>query len=373
MLKYLYSTVLCALFCASAFAQEMTWYNPEQAGFPVVQGQAFQGDAREGFYHRLPVSAKESIPKGVWGLSKQTAGESICFNTDSRNIVVRYKVNRRLQMPHMPATGVSGVDLYTKDKDAQQLWLAPKYSFKDTVVFTYSNIEPLGMSGANHRYTLYLPLYNEVDWMEIGVDGGSEFSFEEASSLKPIVIYGTSICQGACASRPAMSWSNILQRRLDYPIVNLGFSGSAYLEKPVIDVLSEIEAAVYVMDVMPNAYKIPSPALQDTLVHAVHRLRAKNPETPIVLVDHCGYPHGQVYKKYRDAQQHALFALKEAYQQLCKEGVKDLYHLRYEDIGMEGEMTVEAIHMSDYGMTTYANAYEPLLRKILYTFVRMKR
>ena len=58
------------------------------------------------------------------------------------------------------------------------------------------------------------------------------------------------------------------------------------------------------------------------------------------------------------------------YQQLRKDGVKGLYRLRHKDIGLLGEMTVEAIHMSDYGMTNYANAYEPLLRKILKKYFR---
>ena len=231
--------------------------------------------------------------------------------------------------------------------------------------FVYSDIAPLNMSGENHRYTLFLPLYNEVEWMEVGVDKDAEFAFEKASSLKPIVAYGTSICQGACASRPAMAWTNILQRRLDYPVVNLGFSGSAKFENSVIEALTEIDAAMYVIDGMPNAYAIPSPALQDTLSKAIRQIRAKRPDTPIVLVDHCGYPHGAVYKKYRDAQEHALSALEEVYLQLRMEGVKGLYRLRYKDIGLIGEMTVEAIHMSDYGMTNYANAYEPLLRKVL--------
>ena len=346
-------------------AQDVKWHNPENAGFPVVQSQAFQNEVRTGFYNRLPDRIVETLPKNVAKLSKQTAGERLCFTTDSKNITVRYKVKRKLQMPHMPATGVSGVDLYTRDKDGNELWLAPKYSFKDTVKFIYSKIEPLNMAAESHRYTLFLPLYNEVVWMEIGVDEGAEFTFERASSVKPIVTYGTSICQGACASRPAMSWTNILQRRLNYPIVNMGFSGSAYFETSVIDALSEIDAAVYVIDGMPNAYTIPAPALQDTLTKAVRQLREKRPDTPIVLVDHCGYSHGAVYKKYRDAEEHALNALEEAYQQLRKEGVKGLYRLRNKDIGMKGEMTVEAIHMSDYGMTNYANAYEPLLRKIL--------
>ena len=346
-------------------AQSIKWYNPESADFHVVQGQAFVEDAREGFYNRLPARAKEDLRKPVWNLSRQCAGESICFSTDSKNIKVRYKVKLRIAMSHMPATGVSGVDLYTYDRHGAELWLAPKYSFKDTVVYSYSDIKPMKMRGNGPDYTLYLPLYNEVEWLEIGVDEGARFHFERPSASKPIVAYGTSICQGACASRPAMAWTNILQRRLDRTVVNLGFSGNAMHESAMIDLLSEIDAAVYILDGMPNSFSIPAPALQDTLVKAVRQLRSKRPDTPIIMTDHCGYPHAEVYKSFNDSQNHALKSLEAAYQQLLGEGVTGLYRLRYEEIGMKAEMTVEGIHMTDYGMTAYADAYEPLLRKIL--------
>lgn len=47
----------------------------------------------------------------------------------------------------------------------------------------------------------------------------------------PIVLYGTSIAQGACASRPGMAWGNIVSRSLEIPLINLGFSGNGKLEK----------------------------------------------------------------------------------------------------------------------------------------------
>lgn len=347
-------------------AQSLKWYNPQDAYFHVVQGQAFGDEARGGFYQRLPLRAKETVRKAVWSISRQTAGESIRFCTDSKNIKVRYKVKMRTAMNHMPATGVSGVDLYTYDRHGKEVWVAPKYSFKDTVVYTYSDIKPMKMRQFGPNYTLYLPLYNEVEWLEIGVDEGAVFRFERPDAGLPIVAYGTSICQGACASRPGMAWTNILQRRLGRTVVNLGFSGNAMHESSILEFIAEIDAAVYILDGMPNSCSIPTPALQDTLVKAVRQLRAKRPDTPIILTDHCGYPHSVTYKKFKESQDHSLKSMEDAYQQLVSEGVKNLYRLRYDDIGMKAEMTVEAIHMSDYGMTAYADAYEPLLREILH-------
>ena len=116
---------------------------------------------------------------------------------------------------------------------------------------------------------------------------------------------------------------------------------------------------------MPNLYRLPAPELQDTIVKAVRQLRDRRPDTPIILVDHSGYPNAVVNMKSRDDQERSLKCMEAAYKQLVKEGVKGLYRLRHEEIGMKGEMFVEGIHMSDYGMKTYADAYEPLLRQIL--------
>ena len=103
------------------FRATVRWYNPEEVDFHVVQGQAYQGQKRDGFYHRLPSKAKEGVRKPVWRLSTNSAGESVVFTTDADSIVVRYAVGRRYAMPHMPATGVSGVDLYTYDRNGSSM------------------------------------------------------------------------------------------------------------------------------------------------------------------------------------------------------------------------------------------------------------
>ena len=78
--------------------------------------------------------------------------------------------------------------------------------------------------------------------MEIGVPTDSYFKFAPITIERPILVYGTSIAQGASASRPAMAWSNILQRRFDMPVINLGFSGNALMDPAVYDLISEVDA-----------------------------------------------------------------------------------------------------------------------------------
>lgn len=343
---------------------QVTWYNPSDATFKVIQGQGFQDEERSSMYHRFPDRAQDMVRKSVWSKSKQTAGESIRFTTNAKEITVRYQVPLRLAMNHMPMTGVSGVDLYTNDKHGNEVWLAAKRSFRDTLVYTYSAID-IESKPKEHTYTLFLPLYNGVNWMEIGTEEGASFRFEPVREQKPVVAYGTSICQGACTSRPGMTWTNILQRRLDRNVVNLGFSGDAYFETGVIDLVSDIDAAVYILDAMPNSFSIEAEPLCDTIMKAVRQIRTKRPDTPILLTDHLGYPHGKAMPSFRKDEKHALEILAKAYGMLLDEGVKDLHYLTYDELAMPQDAFVEGIHASDYGMQTYAVAYEKKLRVIL--------
>ena len=366
MLRYF--TLLVSIVFLAGVQQsqaQVKWYNPEEATVDQVQGQAFKGQERESFYHRFPMKARQTVRNHVWGLSKSTAGESILFSTDSKSIKVRYKVAGGFEMHHMPATGVSGVDLYTNDRDGDEIWLAARCSFRDTVTFEYNDIDIQEPVAGSQRYTLFLPLYNEVTWMEIGVDEGADFRFEPAPQGKTIVAYGTSIAQGACASRPGMAWSNILQRMLGREVVNLGFSGNALMENEVIDLLAEIDAEVYLIDAMPNVCSFEAQAIKDTVLTSIRRLRSLKPDTPIVLVDHLGYPHARANSKARVKEDNALKMQRLAYEQLKKEGMKDLYYLSYDEIALPQDATVEGSHVSDYGMMVYAEAYRKKLRKIL--------
>lgn len=360
--------VFSLLFAATLFvtgtSAQTKWYNPQETPFHVIQNQPQPDEERINFYHRLPAAQKEKVRRSVWSNSRYAAGECIRFSSNTSNITVRYKVKDRQAMPHMPATGVSGVDLYTSDKHGNEVWLAGNYYFKDTITYAFTGIEYEG-DKREHLYTLFLPLYNEVEWLTIGTDEKASFRFEPLNAERPIVAYGTSICHGACASRPGMAWPSILQRRLGRNVINMGFSGSAMLESEVIDILAEIDAKAYIIDAMPNAFSMPAEILPDTIVKAVQRLRAARPNTPIILADHLGYPNSKAIKRSRDKERHAHKMLAQAFERLQNDGMENIHYITYDDLAMPQDGTVEAVHASDYGMVVYADAYEKVLREIL--------
>jgi len=180
------------------FSQNVTTYkkwNPASDTLQVLEGQAWSKEVKN-YYDRLPARAEHVVRDEVWELSQNSAGLSLRFRTNANDIIVKYAVSENLQMSHMPATGVSGVDLYAKNSDGKWLWCAGRYSFGDTIVYRFRGMLSKDENGNPFEYTLYLPLYNSVKWLEINVPEESLFKPLSARKEKPILVYGTSIAQG---------------------------------------------------------------------------------------------------------------------------------------------------------------------------------
>jgi len=365
--RVLITLVQVFCFLSSSNAQEeikRKWWNPADSEFPVIAGQAWAEEVPS-IYHRLPARAENEVRTAVWNLSKQSAGLSIRFWSNSDTIQVKYKVKGNISMPHMPATGVSGLDLYSKSYDGEWLRSWGRYSIKEEsdYIFVIKEDSPK-YSEFGREFQLFLPLYNEVENLEIGVGEDAFFEVLPIRREKPIVAYGTSICQGACASRPGMAWTNILERKLERTVLNLGFSGNGRMESEVIDLLAEIDAKVYILDCLPNLSPDNHDVYQLTL-DAVYQLKAKRPDVPIILTEHVGYADAFTNIKNADHVKRINEQYKKAFLQLKSEGVSGVFLLEKEELELGFDSFVDIIHPNDYGMIQYADAYEKLILEVL--------
>lgn len=337
------------------------WLNPAD----VVCGR-WWGDELKGTYHRMPDRAQHDVRSAVWNLSKQSAGLSIKFHSNAPSIRVRYQVTGGLNMFHMPTTGVSGLDLYATDADGLLRWCASRFnlSFKDTINYEFRHITYFTGDRRGYDYELFLPLYNEVKWMEIGVDDDYDLQLYPITQESPIVVYGTSIGQGACASRTGMAWTNIVKRETGYPLVNLAFSGNGMLEEEVFKYLNEIDAKLYILDCLPNLTEDKVPLIFDRTLRGVEMLRAEHPDVPILLVEH-HYANASSSQRAIDRYADSNSEQRRAYDTLRQRGVADIYYLSHEELAFTQESMVEGIHPNDIGMREYADAY---IRKIYEIF-----
>ncbi|MGJ8716227.1 MAG: SGNH/GDSL hydrolase family protein [Maribacter stanieri] len=359
--------LLYIFFVHTSFSQsekKIAWWNPVNSVVPVISGQAWPSEVKS-VYHRFPERAEKSVREKVWNLSKQSAGLSIRFWSNADSILVKYQLKEAIDMAHMPATGVSGLDLYSKTYDGE--WLRSWGSYLTETKSNYSfriDDDSESYKKYGREYQLFLPLYNEVEVLEIGVDSKSSFEVLPIRKEKPIVAYGTSICQGACASRPGMAWTNILERNLERPVINLGFSGNGKLETEVIDLMTEIDSKLYILDCLPNL----NPNTDDTYsltIDAVKKIRLKRPDVPIILTTHIGYADELTRKKSAEEVIKLNKELERAYNDLKSEGLENIFLLKKQNLAFGFDMYVDHIHPNDYGMIQYAMVYEDLIREIL--------
>ena len=71
-------------------------------------------------------------------------------------------------MPHMAATGVSGLDLYVRDDEGKWRWLACALPTQQTNSLKLIS----GIPDGERTYMMFLPLYNGVATAEIGIPKG---------------------------------------------------------------------------------------------------------------------------------------------------------------------------------------------------------
>jgi hypothetical protein len=338
----------------------LLWYDIRLLG---LEGQGFS--ELKSPFDRLPAKAEGKVTPAVWGLSHHSAGLAVRFVTNAQTIHARWTLlTSNLAMPHMPATGVSGLDLYVKESTGNWHWLGvgfPKAQ-SNSVALTS------GLPPREREFLLYLPLYNGVSSVELGIDKGTYLASADPrpeSHRKPLLFYGTSITQGGCASRPGMVHTAILGRRLQYPVINLGFSGSGKMEPEMADLIGEVDAAAYILDCLPN---MNGAMVTERLVPFVKKLRAVRSDTPILLVEDRTYANAFLIASSQNGNAANRAALKQAYEKLQAEGIKHLGYLAGDHLlGADGEDTVDSSHPTDLGFLRHADAFQPAIEKL---FVR---
>lgn len=322
-------------------------------------GKGFAGTENQ--YERLPASLKDKTRPAVWSLSKNCSGLAIRFRTNSRIIAAKWELTGDVVMNHFAPSGIKGVDLYCLE-DGKWLFVnsgRPNGKFSRSVIVK-------DMVGKEKEYMLYLPLYDGVSDLEIGIESTALIENPQIDSPrkdKPVVVYGTSITQGGCASRVGMSYTNQLSRMLDRQFINLGFSGNGKLDLEVAEAMAGIDASCFVIDCLPN---VSADQMKEKYIRFYEIIRKKNPEVPVLMVENPLYTHMVFDQKIRSAVNEKNSLLRSFYQELKKKGDRNLYYLKAD--GMTGddlEGTVDGVHLTDLGFKRQAEHFYPVLKKII--------
>lgn len=338
--------------------KEITYFGRDHF---IIEGTSISDSLKESPYDRLPISYKDKVREPVWDLSKASAGITVRFHSNSTSISLKWTILNDFDMPHMASTGIKGIDLYTKYNNkwryvtsAGALVGQKKYQNNEVASDSINEYELItNISSEFREYKLFLPLYDGVTKLEIGIDSDAQIKKATPNTKKPIVFYGTSITQGGCASRPGMAHTNIISRKLDVDCINFGFSGNGRMEIPIIELISEIKASVYVIECLQN---MNIKQVKERVLPLVKIIRKKQPSTPIIFVENMMYKTAFLDKTIETELIQENLALKNEYDKILKNGFQNIFYI--EDMkadGMDNEGTVDGVHLTDLGFLRYAN------------------
>ncbi|MCM0649863.1 SGNH/GDSL hydrolase family protein [Clostridium swellfunianum] len=337
------------------------WIMPTESPFKL---SGFLWFSQDKCYRRLPKKPMYKLSEEVDILANCTAGGQIRFRTNSSSVAVKVKLLGAANMVHMTATGQCGFDIYAGTDE--------KVYYCGTTKFDHTKTE--------YEYTFFkmkdklwkniiinFPLYQGVEQIQVGIEASAEvqapFNYK---SDKKILFYGTSITQGGCASRPGMAYTNILSRKLNMEVINLGFSGNGKGEPEMAKLIASIEnPACLVLDYEPNC--ISTDLLGKTLPEFIRIYREVHPKVPILVVSRISYAMDRYDEEISKARTERKAIQKNTVEKYKSMG--DSYIYFYDGEALLGqdfeECTVDGIHPTDLGFSRIAEGLERPLLDIL--------
>ena len=324
----------------------------------------------EGRLHRMSPEVADPIGGSVKGQNYSTAGGRVRFSTDAPYMVVYCKNPRKAYFNNMTTMATTGVDVYLEYPNVGGRTPHSRYlrSVRPPESFAEGFSGRINFPAGKKLVTLFLPMYNAYEDLYIGLPEGATLAEGlPYVNKKPILFYGSSITQGASASRPGCAYTSIVSRRLNADIVNLGFSGGAKGEDEMIAYLAEQDMSIFVCDYdhnAPNAEHLR--ATHEKLFLAV---REKHPSIPIVLISKPDFNQFGDSGRMRTADSASRRdVIIDTYRNARQRGDKLVWFIDGEGFFSgpdETDCTIDGTHPNDVGMLKMADTVHRVLLRIL--------
>lgn len=318
-----------------------------------IHGVFYDGDR----FRRIPRDVAEATSQGVLQLHANTAGGRVRFTTDARYVIVKAVLDNVARMSHFSLTGTASLDMYV-DADGTQVYCGtfiPPYNVENAFI---SKIELYGKE--KRTVTVNMPIYSDLMWLEIGLpEGASLEAAPDYTYAGPVVFYGSSITQGGCASRPGNTYQEILSRAIDFDYINLGFSGSAKAEDPMIDYLAGLEMSAFVLDYDYNAPNLTH--LQNTHEKLFLTVRKAHPDMPILITS-------RPRTRLLDWEERRKECVEATYKNAVARGDVNVWYIPGDQLiplDMIDMAKVDGGHPNDLGFMYMARTMEPVIREML--------
>ena len=355
-MKHILLSIMTAAFCFNVSAQGIKWHNAADftiIGKPIPTSKPFT---------RIDGSVYKFNDKTIDRYAGYSTGLAIFFETDSPIIKARWITGDDNSGANMAAIGQKGLDLYIM-KDGK--WVFAGVGTPDMKKPPFRKHESTivsDMSDGIKQCLLYLPLFDRVKSLEIGIEEGTFVQAIENPFRHNIIVHGSSITHGASASRPGMTYPARFGRDNGFYTMNLGFSGMCKLQKEYAYYLADIkDVDAFIFDTFSNPL---ADVIYENFDQFVDIVRAAHPEVPMIFLQ-TERREIRNFNTKRDALEAAKQKAAEEVVMRRMKSDNHMYFITSEDfLGDEHIATADGTHPTDLGFSYMLESITPKIKKI---------
>lgn len=309
-------------------------------------------------YQRLDAD-KYPLTKTVDLYFRFPTGIALLFQTNSSNIHAKWHTANDSHPSNSPLITQSGLDLYIL-KDGKWVFAGvgkPSYNSQSHKSEIAEN-----MDGSMKQCMLYLPLFDRLDSLKIGIDPGARIEPVDNPFKGKVIAIGSSITHGSGTSRPGMAWPARLQRALGAEVVNLGASGQCKLESFFAQIAAESEADAFIFDVFSNP---SAEQIFERFDDFLKIIRASHPKTPLIFLQTLTRPKRTFNTKIEKFEAAKQLAAQQKMDSLLRVDPNVYFINPGMPIGDDGEATCDGVHPTDLGHERILSKIIPRILEIL--------
>jgi len=203
-----------------------------------------------------------------------------------------------------------------------------------------------------------------IDGGEISLHGvAGNVRPPKPEELAPVMLsYGTSISEGAAASRGDLAWNALAARAVGYDLLNLGSSGTAFCEPAIADYMSGLDWDLCVLEISVNmaGTGFATEQFKERAAYMIDKLATSHPEAPIVCISLFPFGTGDIWKNPNTK------AYREALEEIVRaSGHENVYFVSGPDLLSFTGLSRDLLHPSDHGMIEISTKLSVRIREIV--------
>lgn len=291
-----------------------------------------------------------------------STGLAVLFTTDSKVIKAKWETSASGCGVNMTAISQKGLDLYIRVDGEWVFAGVGRPNMKKAPFDKHEDVIVADMEEGVKECLLYLPLFDCVNSLEIGIEEGAVIDPMDNPFRHKIIIKGSSITHGASATRSGMTYVARFGRDNGLYCCNVGFSGASMLQKEYAQYLADVEADAFIFDTFSNP---SAEVIHENFDEFVDIIRAAHPQTPMIFLQ-TERRETRNFSTRRDASEAEK---QKAAEEEVRERMKTDKHIYFIDsegfLGSDHLGTVDGTHPTDLGFTRMLDVISPKILKLL--------